>query len=227
MHGGEQSVQVPNGSGRGNEPVRATSLISMVVLAASAATVARAAVAAPAPTPARSVRKITVAVIPAQWFTADAESAQRLTEGIRRDFASRGWRVLSDTTVQTAAGAMGLKNGVHYPDAAILHLGRTLHADVVVYPRLLTMGLPVTALSAQARIMDPAAVLHVRVLDVTRKQAVYCNQVAHPFNGDGAASVKGFALSASESRVAAARALGGFFTPRVAGVARLRLAQVR
>jgi hypothetical protein len=167
-----------------------------------------------------------VAVIPAQWFSADAESAERLTEGVRKDFAGRGWRVLPETAVQNAAGAMGLKNGVHYTDGAIIRLGRKVHADLVVYPRLLAMGLPVAATDTGYN-PQPAAVVHVRVLDVTGRRSLYCNQIAHPISGDGAAGLEGFALSPSEGRVAATQALGGFFTPRLAGRGRLPSAQAR
>ena len=207
--------------------MRRTSLLSTIVLATSAAFAAGAVDASPATTAARSAGNTTVAVIPAQWYSADAESAQRLTEGIRNDFVARGWDLVPEETVRNAAQTMGLKNGIHYPDETIMRLGRSLHVNLVVYPRLLALGVPVAAATPDVRLIDPAAVVHVRVLDVTRKRALYCNQIAHEFNGDGMVDLRAFALPAPECRAAATEALGGFFTPRVAGRARLRAAQAR
>ena len=50
---------------------------------------------------------------------------------------------------------------------------------------------------------------------------------AHEFNAAGVIGADRFALPASDGRVAATQALGGFFTPRVAGLARLRAARAR
>jgi len=209
--------------------VRTTSLLSTIVLTASAACIGGAAAARPAPhrasgraPAARSVRDKTVAVIPAQWYRADAESAQRLTEGIDKNFSARGGKLLPEETVRSAATAMGLKDGSLYSDAALIRLGRQVHADLIVYPRLLALGLPAAALHPEPRGVASAAVVHVRVIDVKRRRAVYCNQVAHEFKTEGEAGSDHFALSGPEGQLAAIEVLRGFFTPQSATQASLR-----
>ena len=189
-----------------------TFLLSTLVFAASRAFVAGAVAASTAPAAARSVQKTTVAVIPAQWYAADEESAQRLTEGIRKEFATRGWDLLPEEAVRSAAAAMRLKNGSLYSDATLIRLGRSARADLVVYPRLLALGAPVAASSAKVAGIASAAVVLVRVIDVKGKRALYCNQISHEFKREGAVDVDNFALSASEGQLAATEVLGGFFT---------------
>src|SRR5262245_158369 len=98
-----------------------------------------------APQAATSVRKQTVAVLPAGYFSADAVSAARVTEAVRRQFVDRGFRVLPPETVAAASQAAGLDSEKHHPDAAILAVGRRLRVDRVVYPRLLALGAPLDA----------------------------------------------------------------------------------
>ncbi len=94
--------------------------------------------------PALDPAKLTVAILPAQAFSADAESAARLTDGVRHGFAARGWKVVTPERVMEAWRALGMQDGVHYTDTAILRVGRKLGVDLVVYPRLLALTRVVT-----------------------------------------------------------------------------------
>jgi hypothetical protein len=116
-----------------------------------------AAATAPPPAAAPASQTITVAIMPAQYFSADAESAQRVTEGIRQDFTSKGFNVLPQDQVMTAWNALGLRNGVHYPDRTAIELGRRVNADLVVYPRLLALGLPINTAPDTSGLQPPGA----------------------------------------------------------------------
>src|SRR5439155_6922475 len=55
---------------------------------------------------------LTVAVIPSQYFEADPDSANKLTDGIRQSFTgntAQQWNVLPQDAVKTACDAMGFK----------------------------------------------------------------------------------------------------------------------
>jgi len=77
---------------------------------AAAPTRPAARVEAPPPNPA----ELTVAIMPAQFFSADEGSAQQLTEAVRQDFSMKGWKVLPADALTGAWTEMGLKASVHY-----------------------------------------------------------------------------------------------------------------
>ena len=55
--------------------------------------------------PAAAQQKPTVAIMPAQYFSATAESAQNLTQGLQQEFESKGYTVVpqdkSNSTFQS------------------------------------------------------------------------------------------------------------------------------
>ncbi len=164
--------------------------------------------------PALDPAKLTVAILPAQAFSADAESAARLTDGVRHGFAARGWKVIAPERVAEAWRALGMQDRVHYTDTAILRVGRKLGVDLVVYPRLLVLGLPVaTALKAGGARQPwaPSAVVHVRVLDGRQGRPLFHNQVEHAYRTAETADAGSFRLPESDGRRAAARLLARFF----------------
>jgi hypothetical protein len=166
--------------------------------------------------PGTSPQNLTVAVIPAQYFSADADSAGKLTDAVRQDFSSKGWNVLPQDTVRTAWDGMGLKNGVHYPDRTAIELGQKLSADLVVYPRLLALGIPIPASNAIPSTLQPAAVVHIRVMNVKRNRAIYFNQIAQEYTLGEPFTVAQFQLPGAVAQQASSKALVGFFE-RVAG----------
>jgi hypothetical protein len=149
--------------------------------------------------------------MPALYFSADAASAAHLTDGLREEMRARGWVVVPPAASLAAARAVGIRPYVHQPDRQALEFGRQLNADLVVYPRLLALGVGVRAPSAVQP--DPAAVVLLRVLDIGKGRSVYSRQVAHPLKGADRAAADtptGFALTAATGRATARTALAGF-----------------
>jgi hypothetical protein len=190
--------------------------IVLLGLLAAGALLAASASAKQAPPPAPGGQNLTVAVIPAQYFSADAESAANLTEGIRQDFTSKGWNVLPTETVKSAWDAMGMKNGVHYPDKTAIELGQKVNADLVVYPRLLALGIPIPMERTGEPGLKPAAVVHLRVMNVKRNRSIYFNQIAQEYTVGEPIQVASFQLPSAVAQTASTQVLAGFFE-RVAG----------
>lgn len=130
---------------------------------------------------APAARPLKVAIIPTGYFSADGESAAKVTEGMAAQFRAHGYRVLSASQVSAAARSRGLSQKRHLSDSAVLKAGRGLDVDLVVYPRLLALG--VQTASRRSGAGRPAAVVHVRVLNANTRAAIYSRQVAHEFAG--------------------------------------------
>jgi hypothetical protein len=156
-------------------------------------------------------RRLSVAVLPAGYFSADAVSAERVSEAMRRQFVDRGWRVLPPETVADECRSAGLDNEKHQTDAAILAVGRRLHVDRIVYPRLLALGAPLTDARSADPGRPPQAVVHVRILDVRRGRVVYFTQIGQPFRLPQVVALAQLRLPPAVAQAAAARALNRYF----------------
>jgi hypothetical protein len=97
--------------------------------------------------PAQSAPKPKIAIMPAQYYSADAKSAQKITESLRAVYERQGYEVLPASRAAKTFQAMGLRRGRHYPDWVPASFGRKMGADLVAYPRLLTIGLPLPSSS--------------------------------------------------------------------------------
>jgi len=149
--------------------------------------------------------------MPALYFSADATSAAVFTEGLRQEMRDRGWQVSSSTASAAAAQAVGLRSRVHQPDWKAVAFGRQLKADVIVYPRLLALGVGVGGPSDVCP--DPAAVLLLRVLDARTGRCLYSRQVAYPVKElvrKSTDPLETFTLTAETGHAAAVAALAGF-----------------
>ena len=164
--------------------------------------------------PAQSAPKPTIAIMPAQYYSADAASAKKVTEGLRAVYERQGYEVLSAERSANAFRNMHLTRGKHYPDKVATRFGRKMGADLVAYPRLLAVGLPITD-NKPARIR-PEAVLHLRVLNAHTGRAIYFRQVAQPFGTPGGRLSGDFTLPKNAASRTAAKAAGMYFE-RVAG----------
>src|SRR5947209_808658 len=121
--------------------------------------------------------KPTIAIMPAQYFQADPESAQNLTAGLVERFRSEGYRVIPMEKARDAFISMGLPSSHNLADPTALRFGRSLGVDLVAYPRLMSVGSP----PAQSDARRIQAVVLLRVLNVRTGAPIYVRQVAHPF----------------------------------------------
>ena len=165
----------------------------------------------PAPASAQEARGVRVAVLPAQYFRADAQTALRISEGMRRDFAARGWTVVPEQRVKAAWDAAGLDPGVHYADREVAEIGRRAGADLVVYPRLLALGPPPGSGRGAPAALSPEAVVRVRIVSVKRRQGIYFNQIGQGHERVPWLAFRRQTLPARVAQTAASRALAAFF----------------
>lgn len=135
--------------------------------------------------PARAQSKPTIAIMPAQYFAAEAESAENLTQGLVRQYEGQGYQVMPLDRSRSTFQSMGLGASQHYADRVAVNFGRQMGADLVAYPRLLSVGIPINNPDLKsAELLQPAAVAHLRVLNVHTGQAIYFRQIAHDFTVD-------------------------------------------
>lgn len=167
--------------------------------------------------PARSQqRTLKVAVMPALYFSADEQSAVNLTQGLVEQYERQGYEVISMDDARSKFQGMGLSRTTHYPDMTALRFGRELGADLVAYPRLLAVGIPVNDEPDENSLFQPSAVVHLRVLNVHSRQPIYFRQVGHNFNVTGEFSVADFSLPQPVATAAAGDVMQNYFD-RVAG----------
>lgn len=165
--------------------------------------------------PAVAQQRPTMAVLPAQYFAADPQSAENLTMGLVEQFESQGYSVMPMDRVQTAAQAIGYEPNRHYPDQVAVRIGRRLNAELVAYPRLLALGIPMAAETPAEGLLTPAAVVHLRVLNTRTGRPVYFRQIGHEFNAAGSIASE-FSLSSTVAMAAAQEVTQRYFA-RVAG----------
>lgn len=173
--------------------------------AAAAVVLATAAAAQPRPT---------MAIMPVQYFRADARSAANLTRALVERFQSEQYRVVPMDRARQLFERMGFSPDRPISDAAILQFGRRLGADLVAHPQLLAVH------HWESRASEPEAptaraVLYLRVLNTQTGRPLYTRQVAYSFapaNADGGTLV----LSPRAAAGAAADVSRSYFE-RVAG----------
>jgi hypothetical protein len=127
--------------------------------------------------------------MPTQYFSATAESAQNVTQGLAQQFESKGYTVVGADRAQSAAQSAGLGPSTHYADRVAVQFGRAAGADLVVYPRLLAVGVPMANAGGGnagggTGLLAPAAVILLRVNNVHTGANIYCRQIGHEFRGE-------------------------------------------
>ena len=167
--------------------------------------------------PAAAQRRPSVAIMPSQFFSADAESAANLTQGLAQQFESQGYTVVAADRTRSAFQSMGLSASQHYADSVAVRFGRSAGADLVVYPRLLALGVPAAA-AGNVRLTQPAAVVLVRVVNVHSNAPLYARQVGHEFVAEVPPRAEDFRLPQAVATSAAQKVLEVYF-PRVSGTA--------
>jgi hypothetical protein len=160
---------------------------------------------------ASAQEKLSVAVMPAQHFAADAESAANLTRALVGEFERRGYEVVSVGRARATFGAKKLSASKHYPDRVPLDFGRSLNADLVVYPRLLSLGIQAADGPSPRTSADRSAVVLLRIYNVHTKGNIFVRQAAHHFQAEAP-----YRLSEPEAE-SAVTALTREYFQRVAG----------
>jgi hypothetical protein len=139
-----------------------------------------------------------LAILPTQYFSADAESAENVTQGMIRQFQRQGYDVLPLDRSRATLSRMGLDPHRQYTDSMALEFGRRMGADLVAYPRLMAVGVPAFGKSEAAgepnrvpasrrevggseAAMKGSAVLALRVLNARTGQPVYFRQIRRSF----------------------------------------------
>jgi hypothetical protein len=130
---------------------------------------------------AAAQQKPSIAVLPAQHYSADAYSAERLTQALIEEFRAQGYSPLPMERVREAADSLGFSPARHYSDAQVAAIGRHLNVQLVAYPRLLSVGYPATEMVVAAGGSSYSAVLHLRVVRAQTHRALYCRQIAREF----------------------------------------------
>jgi hypothetical protein len=153
--------------------------------------------------------------MPTQYFSADAQSATNVTQGLAEQFRAQGYRVISMNRARAIWQEMGLRPSGHYPDTVAVRFGRRVGANLVAYPRLLGVGIPAARTATTAGEMPSSAVLLLRVLDTRTGRPIYCRQVGYAFDARRVAMAGSF-LPQQAANGAARKVTQSYFI-RVAG----------
>jgi hypothetical protein len=168
-------------------------------------------------TPASAQGKPTIAIMPSQYFSATAESASNFTDGLARQFEQQGYTVIPADRVQAAYQQMGLSPSQHYADRVAIKLGKQVGADLIAYPRLLAVGIPINDPAIKTTdLLQPAAVAHLRVLNTHSRAPIFFRQIAHEFTTDAPQVASSFNLPEPIATATASEVTTMYFQ-RVAG----------
>jgi hypothetical protein len=135
--------------------------------------VAFAAAAAAQPRP-------TIAIMPAQYFQADARSADNVTRGLVERFEAEHYQVVPVDRARELFQRMALGPSRNISDTAVLEFGRRLGADLVAHPQLLAVH-HWRSHDAASGSPTARAILYLRVLSVRTGSPLYTRQVATTF----------------------------------------------
>jgi hypothetical protein len=133
------------------------------------------------PAIAAAPQRRTVAIMPTQYFSADAQSADRVTTGLVDQFRGHGYAVIPMERARATFAAMKLDPSRHYGDAVALQFGRRIGSDLVAYPSLLALGTPATGSNTPPEATSLGAVVHLRVLNPRTGKTIYTRQIRHRF----------------------------------------------
>jgi hypothetical protein len=163
---------------------------------------------------ATAQRRPVIAIMPTQYFRADAESAENITRGLVDRFEAEQYRVIPMERSRREFERMGLSLRQNLSDAAILQFGRRLGADLVARPQLLAIRHWQNREAAAPDETGARAVVYLRVLNVRTGAPLYTRQVAFLFTA--ATEAGALVLPRSAAMEAAAEVSHSYFE-RVAG----------
>jgi len=169
--------------------------------------------------PASAQRRLSIAIMPSQYFSATAATAENFTQGLAQAFEGRGYTVTGADRTQSTFQSLGLSPSTHYADSVALRYGRSIGADLVAYPRVLAVGIPAAGAPGAGSLLEPAAVVHLRVLNVRSGGPIYFRQIGHEFSAPAPDDINNFQLPQPVAAAAATEVLDVYFRT-VAGSAR-------
>jgi hypothetical protein len=178
-------------------------------------TLLAAAIAITLASAAAAQRRPTVAIMPAQYFKADAESAENVTRALAKRFQSEHYTVIPLDRSERLFQHMGFRPTTPISDSQLRRFGRRIGADLVARPQLMGVGLPLNPQATASDAPTPKAVLYLRVLNVRTGQPLYTRQVAHYFTAEPTSTGE-YTLSPAVATAAAAQVSRPYFE-RVAG----------
>ena len=181
----------------------------------SGASVALAAVVAFA-SPVAAQTKPSIAIMPTSYFSADAQSAENVTQGLIQQFEGQGYRILPMDQAKSTWQSMNLSSTEHHADRVAVRFGRSIGSDLVAYPRLLAVGIPLADGMKGPDSLEPAAVIHLRVLNVHTGAPIFFRQISHEFSTQPALTAAEFRLPEPVA-TATAREVTEMYFQRVAG----------
>lgn len=155
-----------------------------------------------------SAQQKSIAVMPTLFFSADAQSADNVTNGIVQQFEGQGYSVVPMDRSRSAFQSAGLQPNRHYADREAIRFGRSVGAQLVAYPRLLAVGIPYAGEGAFAQ---PNAVILMRVVNVRTGRAIYGRQIGHEFRTDPPAPGETFTLPQPVATATAEAVLQQYF----------------
>jgi len=166
--------------------------------------------------PAAAQGKPSIAIMPTQYFSADADSAKNVTSGLASQWERQGYTLIGQDKADAQFQTMSLSPSTNYADRVAVKFGRAVGADLVAYPRLLAVGIPAADATG---FMAPNAVLHLRVINVHTNRVIYFRQVAYEFDAKPLADLPRGEITQTVAARTAADATRMYFQ-RVAEAAR-------
>lgn len=134
---------------------------------------AAAALAALAGAPGRTAGRV-AAVIPAHVFKGAAANGPVVTEAVRENLRRHGWEVASAASMERALMEKKIALSRPLGIADLQQIAEATGTDLVVYPRVLSVG---SSLGSET----PQATILVNVLEKGARSYAHTSQVGQPF----------------------------------------------
>jgi hypothetical protein len=166
-------------------------------------------------TMAAAQTRLTIAVMPTQYFSATQQSADNVTQALVQQYARQGYTVISRDRSRATFRAMGLNRETDFGDPTIARFGHRLGADLVAHPQLLASAVPADRSGAMGRMFPPSAVLYLRVVNARSGKGIYTRQVS--YGVPDARPVAGMYALPPTAATAAVNQLTSHYFERVAG----------
>lgn len=164
---------------------------------------------------AAAQQRPTIAIMPTQYFSANAESAERVTQGLVEQFQRERYNVVPMERSRAVFDELGFSLTTDIGDPQIMQFARRINADIVAHPQLMAMGIPLSRAAAGADPFLRQAVVYLRVLNGRSGRALYTRQIGYDITAEFPVG-EPFALPQPVATAAAGEVTQRYFE-RVAG----------